>query len=82
MFGSRGMDCRSGSKLPHSKGGAIRGVHGSGGFGILGGGVAWRCGVGIGEVVDLADDVVPAGGIACGEEEFALGVGDGLQEDF
>jgi len=30
----------------------------------------------------LADDVVPAGGVTCGEEEFALGVGDGLQEDF
>ena len=41
-----------------------------------------RCGIGIGEAVDLADDVVPAGGIAGGEEEFVLGVGDGLQEDF
>jgi hypothetical protein len=30
----------------------------------------------------LADDVVPAGGIARGEKEFALGVGDGLQENF
>jgi hypothetical protein len=29
----------------------------------------------------LADYVVPAGWIACGEEEFALGVGDGLQEN-
>jgi len=40
-----------------------------------------RSSVGIGEVIDLADYVVPAGGIACGEEEFALGVGDGLQEN-
>jgi len=30
----------------------------------------------------LAGDDVPAGGVACGLEEFALGVGDGLQEDF
>ena len=29
----------------------------------------------------MADDVVPAAGIAGGEEEFALGVGDGLQEN-
>jgi hypothetical protein len=60
----------------------LRGGRESGGFGIVGGGAAWRSGIGVGEVVDLADDVVPAGGVAGGEEEFALGVGDGLQEDF
>lgn len=68
---------------PHGSGsGAITGGWESGGFGVVGGGVAWRCGVGVGEVVDLADDVVPGCGIPCGLEEFALGKGDGFQEDF